>query len=79
MEQLNLSVCLQKKGNKLKICLPLSMSEIQLLRAFSTPAATAGFRNPGYHPTYSYALARPISKNLLMQAWLILGCRPGLS
>ena len=36
-------------------------------------------RNPGYHPTYSYALARPISNNSLMQAWLIHGCRPGLS
>ena len=43
------------------------------------PTAADRIRNPGYHPTYSYALARPISNNSLMQAWLILGCRPGLS
>ena len=49
---------LQKKGNKLKICLPLSMFEIQLLRAFSTYAATAGFRNLGDHPAYSNRFGR---------------------
>ena len=43
------------------------------------PTAADRIRNPGYRPTYSYGLARPIPKNSLMQAWLILGCRPGLS
>ena len=42
-------------------------------------AVAARIRNPGYRPTYSYGLARPISANSLMQAWLIHGCRPGLS
>jgi hypothetical protein len=35
--------------------------------------------NSGYRPTYSYGIARPISMNSLMQAWLIHGCRLGLS
>ena len=43
------------------------------------PTAADRIRNPGYRPTYSYGLAHPISKNSLMQAWLILGCRLGLS
>ena len=57
----------------------ITIYESQLFRAYSAPTAADRSRNPGYHPTYSSALARPISKNLLMQAWLILGCRPGLS
>ena len=57
----------------------ITIYESQLFRAYSAPTAADRIRKPGYHPTYSYALARPISKNLLMQAWLILGCRPGLS
>ena len=57
----------------------ITIYESQLFRAYSAPTAADRIRNPCYHPTYSYALARPISKNLLMQAWLILGCRPGLS
>ena len=44
-----------------------------------TPAIAASIRNPGCRPSYSYRLARPISVNSLMQAWLIPGCRPGLS
>ncbi len=51
----------------------------QLFRAYGRSTAAARIRNPGYRPTYSYGLAHPISKNSLMQAWLILGCRLGLS
>ena len=36
------------------------------------PTAADRIRNPGYRPTYSYGLARPISMNSLMQAWFIL-------
>ena len=57
----------------------ITIYESQLVRAYSAPTAADRIRTPGYHPTYSYALARPISNNSLMQAWLILGCRPGLS
>ena len=53
----------------------ITIYESQLFRAYGADP----IRNPGYHPTYSYALARPISNNSHMQAWLILGCRPGLS
>lgn len=42
--------------------------ESQLFRAYDAPTAADRIRNPGYHPTYSYALARPISNNSLMQA-----------
>ena len=55
-----------------------AINESQLLRAFGTFTIAAHIRNPGYRPTYSYGLARPISMNSLMQAWLIHGCRPGL-
>ena len=51
----------------------ITIYESQLFRAYSAPTAADRIRNPGY---YSYALARPISNNSLMQAWLILGCRP---
>ena len=57
----------------------ITIYESQLFRAYSASIADDRIRNPGYLPTYSYGLARPISKNSLMQAWLILGCRPGLS
>ena len=57
----------------------LFLYESQLFRAYGTPTVADRIRNPGYRPTYSYGLARPIPKNSLMQAWLILGCRPGLS
>ena len=40
--------------------------ESQLFRAYGAPTAADRIRNPGYHPTYSYALARPISNNSLM-------------
>ena len=53
--------------------------ESRLLRAFGTPAVAASIRNPGYRPTCSYRLARPIDMNSLMQAWLIHVCCPGLS
>lgn len=43
------------------------------------PTAADRIRNPGYRPTYSCRLARPISMNSLMQAWLIHSCCPGLS
>ena len=56
----------------------ITIYESQLFRAYSAPTAADRIHNPGYHPTYSYALARPISMNSLMQAWLIHGCRPGL-
>ena len=57
----------------------ITIYESQLLGAYGATTAADRIRNPGYRPTYSYGLARPISKNSLMQAWLILGCRPGLS
>ena len=57
----------------------ITIYESQLLGAYDSPTVAVSIRNPGYRPTYSYALARPISNNSLMQAWLILGCRPGLS
>ena len=57
----------------------ITVYESQLFRAYGAPTAADRIRNQGYHPTYSYALARPISNNSHMQAWLILGCRPGLS
>ena len=57
----------------------ITIYESQLFRAYSAPTAADRIRNPGYRPTYSYGLAHPISKNSLMQAWLILGCRLGLS
>ena len=53
--------------------------ESQLLRACGTPVTADRIRNPGYRPTYLFGLACPISINSLMQAWLIYGCRPGLS
>ena len=55
------------------------MNESQLFRAYSAPTAVEGIRNPGYRPSYSYLLARLISVNSLMQAWLIHSCYPGLS
>ena len=57
----------------------ITIYESQLLGAYGAPTAADRIRNPGYRPTYSYGLAHPISKNSLMQAWLILGCRLGLS
>ena len=57
----------------------ITIYESQLFRAYSAPTAADRIRNPGYRPTYSYGLARSISKSSLVQAWLILGCRPGLS
>ena len=57
----------------------ITIYESQLFRAYGAPTAADRIRNPGYRPTYSYGPARPISKNPLMQALLILGCRPGLS
>ena len=56
----------------------ITIYESQLFRAYSAPTAADRIRNPGYRPTYSYGLARPISMNSLMQAGLIHGCRPGL-
>ena len=56
----------------------ITIYESQLFRAYSAPTAADRIRNPGYRPTYSYGLARPISMNSLMQAWLIHGCRSGL-
>ena len=53
--------------------------ESQLLRACVAPVTADNIRNPGYRPTYSCRLARPISMNSLMQAWLIHSCCPGLS
>ena len=57
----------------------ITIYESQLFRAYGRSTAADRIRNPGYRPTYSYGLAHPISKNSLMQAWLILGCRLGLS
>ena len=57
----------------------ITIYESQLFRAYGAPTAADRIRNPGYRPTYSYSPACPISMNSLMQAWLILGCRPGLS
>ena len=56
----------------------VAINESQLLHAFGTPTTAARIRNPGYHPTYSYALARPMSVDSLMQAWLIYSRCPGL-
>ena len=53
--------------------------ESQLLRACVAPVTADNIRNSGYRPTYSCRLARPISMNSLMQAWLIHSCCPGLS
>ena len=53
--------------------------ESQLFRAYDAPTAADRIRNPGYRPTYSYGLARPISANSSMQAWLIRSCWTGLS
>ena len=50
----------------------ITIYESQLFRAYSAPTAADRIRNPGYRPTYSYGLARPISMNSLMQAWFIL-------
>ena len=50
----------------------------RLLRAYGTLAVAASIRNPGYRPTCSYRLARPIDMNSLMRAWLVHVCRPGL-
>ena len=44
----------------------------QLFRACGAHTVADRIRNPGYRPTYSYGLARPISMNSLMQAWFIL-------
>lgn len=57
----------------------ITIYESQLFRAYSAPTAADRIRNPGYRPTYSCRLARPISMNSLMQAWLIHSCCPGLS
>ena len=38
------------------------MPESQLFRAYGAPAAADRIRNPGHRPTYSYGLARLISK-----------------
>ena len=51
----------------------------QLFRAYGAPTAADRIRNPGYRPTYSYGLARLISKSSLVQAWLIFGYRTGFS
>ncbi len=40
----------------------------QLLRVCDTPAADAYIRNPGYRPTYSCMLTRPMSARLREQA-----------
>ena len=57
----------------------ITIYESQLFRAYGAPTAADRIRNPGYRPTYSCRLARPISMNSLMQAWLIHSCCPGLS
>jgi len=44
----------------------ITIHESRLLRTFGAPAIVA-------------SIARPIPVNSLMQAWLIRGCRPGLS
>ena len=56
----------------------ITIYKSQLFRTCGAPTAADRIRNPGYRPTYSYGLARPISMNSLMQAWLIHGYRPGL-
>ena len=57
----------------------ITIYESQLLRTYGAPVTADRIRNSDYRPTYSYGLACPISMNSLMQAWLIHGCRPGLS
>jgi len=57
----------------------ITIHESRLLRSFGAPAIVASIRNPRYRAPCSYRLARPIPVNSLMQAWLIRGCRPGLS
>ena len=57
----------------------ITIYKSQLFRACGAPTAADRIRNPDYRPAYSYGLARPISMNSPMQAWLIHGCRPGLS
>ena len=57
----------------------ITIYESQLLGAYDSPTVAVSIRNPGYRPTYSYGLARTISKNLLTQAWLISDCRLELS
>ena len=42
--------------------------ESQSLRAFGAPVTAAGMSIPGYRPTYSYRLARPMSVWLCVQA-----------
>ena len=46
----------------------ITIYESQLLGAYGALTAADRIRNPGYRPTYSYGLARPISKNSLMLA-----------
>ena len=41
----------------------ITIYESQLFRAYDAPTAADRIRNPGYRPTYSYGLARPISMN----------------
>ena len=57
----------------------ITIHESRLLRIFGAPAIVASIRNPRYRAPCAYRLARPIPVNSLMQAWLIRGCRPGLS
>ena len=57
----------------------ITIYESQLFRAYGAPTAADRIRNPGYRPTYSYGLARSISKSSLVQAWLIFGYRTGFS
>ena len=57
----------------------INIYESQLFRTYGAPTAVDRIRDPGYRPTYSYGLARTISMNSRMQAWLIHGYRPGLS
>ena len=46
----------------------ITIYKSQLFRTCGAPTAADRIRNPGYRPTYSYGLARPISMNSLMQA-----------
>ena len=57
----------------------ITIHESQLLGAYGALTAADRIRNPGYRPTYSYGLARSISKSSLVQAWLIFGYRTGFS
>ena len=47
--------------------------------ALRAPVIAASIRNPGYRPTYSYRLARPMSMTRRMQACAPHGRCPGLS